>query len=397
MRGTRRPSFARPLLAAASLLALTACGSGGFDMDMRDLGRAFDTTEAARSADVAPRPKPDDRGVISYASYQVAVARRGDTVADVAQRLGLDPIELARYNGIPEGAVLNRGEILALPRRVDAAAQTTSAVLPAGETVDVTTLAGAAIDRADTGAGVLTPAAARAGPEPQRHRVERGETAFSIARKYGVSPDDLAGWNGLGPDLALREGQHLMIPVVLSQPQAPTEPTAPGTGTRTPVPPSAAHALPDEEPAPVTETASGPAAIPQDAPESPDLGATATAASATGAAMQMPVTGAIIRDFRKGRSEGIDIAAAAGTPVRAAASGKVAAITRDTDQVPILVLRHDDGLLTVYANVDDLKVNKGDTVAAGQQIAAIRASDPAFLHFEVRDGLEAVDPNDYLN
>ena len=82
--------------------------------------------------------------------------------------------------------------------------------------------------------------------------------------------------------------------------------------------------------------------------------------------------------------------------MRAAADGTVAAITKDTDQVPILVLRHADNLLTVYAGIDAVKVAKGAKVSRGQQIAVIRAATPAFLHFEVRKGVDAVDPMGFL-
>ena len=75
----------------------------------------------------------------------------------------------------------------------------------------------------------------------------------------------------------------------------------------------------------------------------------------------------------------------------------VAAITRDTDQVPILVLRHPGNLLTVYANVGEIAVEKGDTIKRGQQVAAVAPGDPSFLHFEIREGIESVDPVPYLN
>ena len=111
--------------------------------------------------------------------------------------------------------------------------------------------------------------------------------------------------------------------------------------------------------------------------------------------MQRPVPGQIIRPY-SGGSEGIDIAADAGTPVRAAADGEVAAITRDTDQVPILVLRHPGNLLTVYANIADIRVERGDTISRGQTIATVGEGDPSFLHFEVRQGFESVDPTPYI-
>ena len=82
--------------------------------------------------------------------------------------------------------------------------------------------------------------------------------------------------------------------------------------------------------------------------------------------------------------------------VRAAADGTVAAITQDTDQVPILVVRHSDGLLTVYANVQNIRVGRGDSVSRGATVAEVGAGDPSFLHFEVRRGFEAVNPSEFL-
>ena len=110
----------------------------------------------------------------------------------------------------------------------------------------------------------------------------------------------------------------------------------------------------------------------------------------------MPAQGKIIRGYQKKKNDGIDIGASAGAVVAAAGDGTVAAITKDTQQVPILVIRHAGNLLTVYANIDGITVKKGDKVTRGQKLATVRASDPAFLHFEVRQGFESVDPMPYL-
>ena len=115
-----------------------------------------------------------------------------------------------------------------------------------------------------------------------------------------------------------------------------------------------------------------------------------------GPRLGMPVQGRIIRAYAQGRNDGIGIGAPAGTTVSAAASGTVAAITEDTDQVPIMVIRHENNLLTVYANIDGIQVARGDRVSRGQAIATVRAGDPSFLHFEVREGFESVDPMPYL-
>ncbi len=386
---TIRRSKPRFWLAATSVLALSACADG-FDMDMRDLSGGFDTTDATRLA-TDPRPEPDARGVITYPNFQVAVAEQGDTIVTLADRLGLPPAELASYNGISPDTRLRNGEVIALPRKVGGGA---------GGNVDIASVAGGALDRVDGGnrnsaapvtTTTLAPVdgAAPSGPEPVRHKVQRGETAYSIARLYKVSVRALADWNGLSPDMNVREGQTLLIPVASADqprpdPAAGIETSAPGAGSLTPEPPSASKPLPEE-----TEVAS------TAPPPSPALSEDRSEASAS--RLLLPVKGSIIRPYAKGSNEGIDIAAAAGTKVKAAEDGTVAAITRDTDQVPILVIRHSGNLLTVYANIQNIPVSKGDRVTRGQTVAEVRDSDPAFLHFEVREGFESVDPVPFVN
>ena len=417
MRATLPRTLTRLLLAGGACAALAGCEKDGFDLDLRNFGRTgFDTSDAVRQA-TANRPAADARGVISYPNYQVAVANRGDTVTTVATRLGLNAEELARYNAVKPDTKLNKGEVLALPRRVTEPASTALAgAAPAagtGERIDITSLASSAIDRAAPGkpasgttaapparstAPVAKPAAAPAKPtgvqpagrEPIRHKVARGETAYSIARYYNVPAKSVAEWNGLPADLSVREGQYLLIPVTTGSPPASATSalTEPGQGSPTPEPPSAAKPLPAQTPPK--------ASAPVDTSAAPDLGASRTAASAGSAKFAMPAPGAIIRPYVKGKNDGVDIAASAGTSVKAAAAGTVAAITKDTDQVPILVLRHDGGLLTVYANIDGITVAKGAKVSRGQTIAKVRAGDQGFVHFEVRKGYDSVDPMPYL-
>ena len=94
---------------------------------------------------------------------------------------------------------------------------------------------------------------------------------------------------------------------------------------------------------------------------------------------------------------GLISAAATGTAVVAAEDGEVAAITRDTEQIPILVIRHSGNLLTVYANIREITVERGDRVSRGQQVAEVGPGDPSFLHFEVRQGFQAVDPQPLID
>ncbi len=392
MRAVTKSTMRRCATGVAALAILAGC-EGPLDYDLRGQLGGFSTTDAAQSATTS-RPAPDARGVITYPNYQVAVARRGDTVRDVAARVGLPEGELSRFNGLQTTDVLREGEVLALPRSVGASSG-----------VDIASIAGTAIDQAPDTGGVQTtllqpvepaptPAPVASGPEPVRHKVKRGETAFTISRLYQVPVEALGEWNGLGPDFAIREGQYLLIPVknqaaprqaAAAAPVAATEVTQPGQGSPTPTPPSATQPLPDEQVAPLAE-----------APEAPDVTAEAPTRSSGSSALSLPVAGNIIRTYDKGKNEGIDIAAAPGTSVTAAEAGTVAAITADADQVPIIVVKHNNDLLTVYANVEDITVKKGDRVRRGQKLAELRGGDNAYVHFEVRKGFESVDPEPYL-
>lgn len=392
-----------PVLGLMATLMLSACANNNLDWDLRR-GGGFATSGAAQRA-TDNRPQADANGVISYSGYQVVVARRGDTVASIAQRLGIDAGTLASYNALRPSDNLREGETIALPSRVASAASPVAATPGApvtggiigstmppatgGGQIDVTTIAGSAIDRAAPPPAAATKPAAPTGGDPVRHKVQRGETAYTIARAYNVSAKSIADWNGLGADLVVREGQILTIPT--SSGAAPAAApvaveTAPGKGSPTPPPPSAKKPLPKDEP-PAAQQA-------KETPKSPEMNSQRTGASAT--KMVMPVSGKIIRSYQKKKNDGIDIAAAAGTAVKAADAGTVAAVTKDTSGTAIVVIRHANNLLTVYTGVDSLKVQKGATVARGQAIAVVRGGSPSFLHFEVRKGAESVDPMPYL-
>ena len=407
---------------AVSTLALAAGCSQPLDFDMRGHFDQFSTAEAARMATTS-RPEPDARGVISYPTYQVAVARRGDTVGSLASRVGVEAAPLATHNGLKIDDRLRQDEVLSLPTRVaePLGGPSDATVVPPGGT-DIAALAGGAIDRAGdqrvetttlapaqpASASVAAPAP---GPEPVRHKVTRGETAYTVARLYNVSVKALADWNGLDSSYTIREGQFLLIPIasdggsaapMTAMAAGPAATTQPGVGSDTPMPPSAATPLPAERTVPVaaaagtTAVAAAGAAAPKPQPASApvaDIGQAAVEQSS--GQMVYPVKGNIVREYSKGRNDGIDIQAAAGTPVKAADAGEVAAITSDAEGNHVVVVRHDGKLLTIYSNVTGIKVKEKDKVSRGQAIAALPSGN-SFVHFEVRKGLESTDPLPYL-
>ena len=172
------------------------------------------------------------------------------------------------------------------------------------------------------------------------HRVERGQTLWRIAQQYQISLDALARANRLEAPQRLASGQLLWIPG---------------------------------------------ATTPQHIPSS-------RAAEGTGDSFQWPVRGDVIAYFgatqQGSTNRGVDIRVAAGSPVRAARSGRVVFVDA---QMPgygkTVILDHGDGFSTVYAWNGEVLVQLGQAVNAATPIATVgatgRAPVPA-LHFEIR-------------
>jgi murein DD-endopeptidase MepM/ murein hydrolase activator NlpD len=215
------------------------------------------------------------------------------------------------------------------------------------------------------------------------HRARSGETVYNVARQYGVDAYALITTNNLVPPFDLYEGQRLVIPGAAG-PAIAASPSAPEPNPERPTPrPSITS--PGE---PTGQTAVLPRAAP---PPEPPQGTDG---------FVWPVEGSVISDFGAkggGRyNDGINIAAAAGTPVRAAESGIVAYAGNEVRGFGnMLLLKHSHGWVTAYAHNGELLVQRGERVQRGQVIARVGQSgsvDRPQLHFEIRKGKRAVDP-----
>ena len=108
------------------------------------------------------------------------------------------------------------------------------------------------------------------------------------------------------------------------------------------------------------------------------------------------------RDWRV--HDGIDIAATAGAEVKAAADGQVYTVFNDDTMGTTVVIRHEDGYVTVYASLaEEVAVNAGDLVTLGQTIGAVGETAllenalGEHLHFSVLCNDEQMDPVKFLN
>jgi septal ring factor EnvC (AmiA/AmiB activator) len=99
-------------------------------------------------------------------------------------------------------------------------------------------------------------------------------------------------------------------------------------------------------------------------------------------------------------NNGIDIALPIGTPVRAVGKGRVEYTSENYASFgPIVILNHGDGFFTLYAHLSEILVSVGQEIPSGQILG--RTGDTGslkgpILHFEVRKGGTALNPEDWL-
>ncbi|CAB3796973.1 peptidoglycan DD-metalloendopeptidase family protein [Paraburkholderia fynbosensis] len=200
---------------------------------------------------------------------------------------------------------------------------------------------------------------------PGFYRVERGDTLSKIARSNRQSVQSIVRWNNLTNPDSIEVGQVLRV--------APPGGTASTSGA-------------------VRSRGNGSAsAAPRPAP--------AESAPASTISLVWPADGTVIRRFNGANSKGIDISAAAGTPVVAAASGTVVYAGNGLRGYGnLLILKHDSEYLTAYAHNRVLLVKEGESVKRGQKIAEMGDTDTdrVMLHFELRYQGRSIDPSQAL-
>lgn len=234
-------------------------------------------------------------------------------------------------------------------------------------------------------------------PRPERYEVKAGDTLYSIAFRHHLDFRDVAQWNGLGGSYLIRPGQVLRLrpgqgndapaqEVVVRREVpmgAPQTSPVPSSTVATPRP------IPNPEP---PATSSRPTPKPTPAPtQRPQP----TVASTPVAGWNWPVGGKLVKGFKPPESKGIDLAAEVGSPVKAAAAGRVVySGTALKGYGQLIIIKHDDTHLSAYGYNRKRLVKEGDQVQAGQQIAEVGlgpAQQP-MLHFEIRRRGQPVDP-----
>tara|TARA_R110002110_G_scaffold91264_2_gene237461 strand:- start:82870 stop:83727 length:858 start_codon:yes stop_codon:yes gene_type:complete len=241
--------------------------------------------------------------------------------------------------------------------------------------------------------------------------VQRGETLYSIAFRYGLDYRRLAAANGISPPYTIYPGQRLALSestqrVLAARPDpAPANPQ-PATKPAPPVSSPASTPVKVTPVPPVSSPSSKPAAGSVSKPVTSPPPAPATrqpsAAPWTGQAVsawRWPAEGRVTRGYSSSVHKGIDIGGQRGDPVVAVADGKVVyAGTGIVGFGELLIIKHNELYLSAYGHNHRLLVAEGQVVYAGQKIAEKGSSgtDSVKLHFEIRKQGKPIDPQRLL-
>ncbi|MDR1529948.1 MAG: peptidoglycan DD-metalloendopeptidase family protein [Burkholderiales bacterium] len=274
---------------------------------------------------------------------------------------------------------------------------------------------GVAQPRAATGEGAQVTGKAE-------HIVRQGDTLYSIAMQNDLNPQDIAVWNRINDPSKIAVGQTIRltppdsdaqtaiavttaplqtVPPVGASPSATTSPTIASSSGALKTSPKAVKEPYSEQK--LAAMSSGVTEQPTSSAQSlavPTPATTASTLAIDGLNWMWPTQGNIIARFSDNVGmKGIDIAGSFGQPVVACAAGRVVYAGSGLPSYGnLIIVKHNDTYLSVYAHNKEMLIKEGQQVARGQKIAEMGNSgtNQVKLHFEVRQDGKPVDPMKFL-
>lgn len=229
-----------------------------------------------------------------------------------------------------------------------------------------------------------------------QYRVQRGDTLYSIAFRFGWDWKALAARNDIPAPYVIRPGQIIRFDGQPGQARPTAIATAPGTSS-----PRTDSSVSSRPPVQSQQPSVRPQALASQQPvKIPVVAADASSTRST-AGWVWPASGPLIGRFSSNGSlnKGIDIAGELGQPVLAASDGSVVyAGSGLRGYGELVIIKHSDTYVSAYGHNRRLLVREGQQVKVGQTIAEMGSTgtDRVKLHFEIRRQGKPVDPLQYL-
>lgn len=232
---------------------------------------------------------------------------------------------------------------------------------------------------------------------PDTYVVKRGDTLHAIALDHGLDYRELGAWNNLNDPNRISIGQKLALrsppgwqpnPVVAK----PLESQASVNG----------EPLPEEPLSTTSDTTLTKAETPTTRDKVDVAPKTVAVEKTVGfdpAKWQWPAQGQMAIAYDGVRSKGVAIAGKLGDAVLASNAGKVVYVGKAIKTYgQLIIIKHDEEFLTVYAHNAAILVKEGQRVNGGQKIAEMgeKSANQVALHFEIRKLGRPVDPAKYL-
>ena len=313
------------------------------------------------------------------------IVKRGDTLYALARENNITVSELARINNLKEPYTLSIGQKLSL--RASKVEMSKSEVKkeevkkvekPIPNVISEEKVKQIKEEKAKTivSKETIKPTSTKR-VDLQEITVAKGDTLYSLSRKYKIPVNDLAVMNKLTAPFTLSVGQKLKVPKL------------DGVQTRS--------AVTVKKSIKASDTTTKKTTV------STQKSSTKIVARSS-SKFSWPVRGKILSGYgpKNGGlvNDGINIYAPLGTTVRAAENGVVAYAGNEVKGMGnLIIIQHSDGWMTVYAHLDSMEVRRGARVNVGQPIGKIGKTgkvDKPQLHFEIRKGTKSYNPTNYL-
>ena len=366
----------------------------------------------------------------------IIIVAKGDTVYSLARKNNMSIDEFAKINNLKEPYTLSIGQKLTTTRKAEVVTAKKEAPKVVGEKAKE-----AKVEKVVVKEPVKPTDTKRV--DLQEITVQKGDTLYSLSRKYEIPVNDLAVMNKISSPFDLTVGQKIKVPKLdnvktASVSEIKTVSVKPSTSATAKITPAKKvvrqATVKETKPATTIKETKTATVAKNTVVKTKDSTSVKTAAkSATqktvvaktvkqekissnpkkqlpkvaarsSSKFSWPVRGKILSAYGAKNNglfnDGINIAASQGTIVKAAENGVVAYAGNEVKGMGnLIIIQHSDGWMTVYAHLDTMSVKRGARVNVGTPIGRVGKTgkvDQPQLHFEIRKGTKAYNPTKYL-